>query len=90
MLIDCTNPLMNALAAIQAQDFDLDRFVAAARAKPHPAPAKPRGRVLYPATSSDPCPRCGVSGWKGCDHQGAFQGVTLPKLGTRPVRWESQ
>lgn len=85
MLIDTTNPLMNTLAAIEARDFDIDSFVAAARAKPHaPRADRPR-RELHPATSSAPCLRCGVSGWKDCDHQGPFEGVPRPRMAARPI-----
>jgi hypothetical protein len=85
MLIDTTNPLMNTLAAIEAQGFDPASFVAAARAKPHaPRADRPR-RELHPATSSAPCPRCGVSGWNGCEHQGPYQGQPVPRGNVRPV-----
>lgn len=85
MLIDTTNPLMNTLAAIEAQGFDPASFVAAARAKRHVARAERQRRELYPAASSDPCPRCGVSGWKGCDHQGPYVAPQSPRFSTRPV-----
>lgn len=85
MLIDTTNPLMNTLAAIGARDFDIDSFVAAARAKPHAPRTDRPHRELHPATSSAPCSRCGVSGWKGCDHQGPYQGQAVPRGNVRPV-----
>jgi len=46
----------------------------AGTAKPE-APAKPK-RALAIALSPEPCGRCGVPGWKGCDHQAAYEAWT--------------
>lgn len=72
MLIDTITPIKNKLAAIEKQDFDLARFLAASRARQAKAQAERKPRALSPAISADPCRRCGISGRKGCDHQGPY------------------
>ena len=37
-------------------------------------------RELMPAVSSDPCMRCGISGRKGCAHQGPCEVMPLPDM----------
>jgi hypothetical protein len=62
---------------------DLSRFIAAHRTNPAPPPA-PAVRKLEPATSREECRRCGIPGWKGCDHQLPFVALdpqTLKALG---------
>lgn len=89
MLIDTTNPLMNTLASIEARDFDIDSFVAAARAKSLKERVEHHRRQVYPATSSAPCGQCGVSGWKGCDHQRPYEGKERPGKGMGPYsKWD--
>lgn len=49
---------------------DYARFAMAMRAKAKPA--APAARVLEPAASREECGRCGIPGFKGCAHQGAY------------------
>ena len=43
---------------------------------------------IYPADSADPCPKCGVSGRKGCRHQLPFLGVEAPDNGIYPSKYD--
>lgn len=47
--------------------IDWTRVAAAHRAKGSAAPRSPR-KPLEPAPTREECPRCGIPGWKGCDH----------------------
>jgi hypothetical protein len=46
---------------------DFKRLAAAFRSKS--APPAMRTRKLQPALSREECARCGIPGWKGCEHQ---------------------
>lgn len=50
---------------------DVARYVAAMRAKA--PPAAPAPGPLKPALSREECTRCGIPGFKGCDHQAPFE-----------------
>ena len=52
--------------------FDGARLAAAFRNRP--APMRLARKPLHPALSIEPCPRCGISGARGCDHQTPFDG----------------
>ncbi|WP_310532529.1 hypothetical protein [Novosphingobium sp.] len=54
---------------------DYSRFVEAAKAKPLPAPVAPV-RPTQVALSPEECKRCGIPGWKGCDHQLPYEAWT--------------
>ncbi len=49
-----------------AKNVDWSRVADAHRAKPPASKARPAPTV--PAPSRDACPRCGIPGWRGCDH----------------------
>lgn len=66
------------------REIDVERLVAAYRAKSSAPPftdfnAKP-GASLQPAPSREPCPRCGVSGARGCKHQAPFDGAPPKRI----------
>jgi len=67
-----------SIARVHAAEpkIDFARLAEAARGRQLGSPAKkpPTTRAL----SADPCPRCGIPGFRGCDHQLPFEGYTPP------------
>lgn len=57
----------NGIALKRAPKIDVVRLVRAHRAKDA---ARPKNALapLFPAPSREECPRCGIPGWKGCEH----------------------
>lgn len=55
---------------------DWGRVAEAAKRQTHVPPAA-RAKVLQPALSKDPCRRCGVPGFRGCDHQLPYDEAAL-------------
>lgn len=63
-----TAPDLEAVQIRKPVEPDWKRVAAAARNRPAPAPSRERKPTRY-ATSADPCHRCGVPGFRGCEHQ---------------------
>jgi hypothetical protein len=84
-------PLLEAAIAAQiaAVPTDYSRFVKVMREKPAP-PAPSTSRVLAPALSREECRRCGVPGFRGCEHQAPYDGGTSPPVTVRelPLRYK--
>lgn len=55
---------------------DWGRVAEAAKRQAH-APPVARAKVLQPALSKDPCRRCGVPGFRGCEHQLPYDEAAL-------------
>ena len=57
---------------VYPRPIDTQRLAAAYRNVRRAEKAR-KAVAILPATSPEPCPRCGISGRKGCDHQAPYQ-----------------